>query len=183
MPHVPDTVPGKRVTGAGARKEGREASRQTSEVGAVCGQAARTVLCGGRPVMGVPTAIVRCRLADRREDRDIACVEVRSTDDAKWHDVGSHQLRRGAKSRKPNPMRAEPEVRVHLPPAVSQQTCGPCSRAPPAPRQIELTTARDAVTHDERSVPRRSVARFSVAQDGQMGDPVLTTTRNPGNVS
>jgi hypothetical protein len=27
MPHVPDTVPGKRVTGAGARTEGREASR------------------------------------------------------------------------------------------------------------------------------------------------------------
>ena len=57
MPHVPDTVPGKRVTGAGARTEGREASRQTSEVGAVCGQAARTDLCGGRPVMSVPTAI------------------------------------------------------------------------------------------------------------------------------
>jgi hypothetical protein len=57
MLHVPDTVPGKRVTGDGARTEGREASRQTSEVGAVCGQAARTVLCGGRPVMGVPTAI------------------------------------------------------------------------------------------------------------------------------
>ena len=57
MPHVPDTGPGKRVTGAGARTEGREASRQTSEVGAVCGKAARTVLCGGRPVMGVPTAI------------------------------------------------------------------------------------------------------------------------------
>ena len=36
-----------------------EASRQTSEVGAVCRKAARTVLCGGRPVMGVPTAIVR----------------------------------------------------------------------------------------------------------------------------
>ena len=33
MPHAPDTVPGKRVTGAGARTEGREASRQTSEVG------------------------------------------------------------------------------------------------------------------------------------------------------
>ena len=59
MPHVPDTVPGKRVTGAGARTEGREASRQTSEVGAVCRKAARTVLCGGRPVMGVPTAIAR----------------------------------------------------------------------------------------------------------------------------
>ena len=59
MPHVPDTGPGKRVTGTGARTDGREASRQTSEVGAVCRKAARTVLCGGRPVMGVPTAIVR----------------------------------------------------------------------------------------------------------------------------
>src|SRR5580693_5332299 len=36
-----------------------EASRQTSEVGAVCRKAARTVLCGGRPVMGVPAAIAR----------------------------------------------------------------------------------------------------------------------------
>ena len=36
-----------------------EASRQTSEVGAVCRKAARTVLCGGRPVMGVPTAIAK----------------------------------------------------------------------------------------------------------------------------
>ena len=59
MPHVPDTGPGERVTGAGACTEGREASRQTSEVGAVCGKAARTDLCGGLPVMGVPTAIVR----------------------------------------------------------------------------------------------------------------------------
>src|ERR1700760_748738 len=30
-------------------------SRQTPDVGAVCGNSARTVLCGGRPVMGVPT--------------------------------------------------------------------------------------------------------------------------------
>ena len=56
MPHVPDTVPGKRVTDAGARTEGR-GQPSTSEVGAVCRKAARTVLCGGRPVMGVPTAI------------------------------------------------------------------------------------------------------------------------------
>jgi hypothetical protein len=27
-------------------------------VGAVCGKAARTVLCGGRPVMDVPTAFL-----------------------------------------------------------------------------------------------------------------------------
>ena len=33
--------------------------RQTPKVGAVCGKPARTVLCGGRPVTGVPTAIVR----------------------------------------------------------------------------------------------------------------------------
>ena len=31
--------------------------RQTPKVGAVCGNAARTVLCGGRAVMRVPTAI------------------------------------------------------------------------------------------------------------------------------
>ncbi len=32
--------------------------RQTPEVGAVCGNSARTVLCGGRSAMSVPTAIV-----------------------------------------------------------------------------------------------------------------------------
>src|SRR5437016_5779903 len=31
--------------------------RQTSKVGAGCGKAARPVLCGGRSVMSVPTAI------------------------------------------------------------------------------------------------------------------------------
>jgi hypothetical protein len=31
--------------------------RQTPEVGAVCGNSASTDLCGGRPAMGVPTAI------------------------------------------------------------------------------------------------------------------------------
>src|ERR1700730_17391437 len=44
--------------------------RQTSEVGAVCGKAARTVLCGGRSVMGVPTAILRRRKdGNRRFDK------------------------------------------------------------------------------------------------------------------
>src|ERR1700688_1219441 len=33
-------------------------ARQSSKVGAVCGSAARTVLCGGRSVMIVPTATV-----------------------------------------------------------------------------------------------------------------------------
>src|SRR5262249_535783 len=32
--------------------------RHTPEVGAVCGKAARTVLCGGRSAMSVPTATV-----------------------------------------------------------------------------------------------------------------------------
>src|SRR6516225_5708560 len=35
----------------------RSLRRQTPKVGAVCGKAARTDLCGGRPVMDVPTAI------------------------------------------------------------------------------------------------------------------------------
>src|SRR5262249_23618404 len=34
----------------------RSLRRHTPEVGAVCGKAARTVLCGGRSVMSVPTA-------------------------------------------------------------------------------------------------------------------------------
>ena len=41
----------------------RQVRRQTPEVGAVCGKAARTVLCGGRPVMGVPTAIHISRIS------------------------------------------------------------------------------------------------------------------------
>src|ERR1700719_2336400 len=36
-------------------------ARQSSKVGAVCGSAARTVLCGGRSVMIVPTATCGCR--------------------------------------------------------------------------------------------------------------------------
>ena len=39
------------------------ASRQTSEVGAVCGKAARTVLCGGRSVMDVPNRDPRSAIA------------------------------------------------------------------------------------------------------------------------
>ena len=71
--HAPGAGPDKRVPGAGPRATSREAEeegtvhralppsaalrRQAPEVGAVCGKPARTVLCGGRPVMGVPTAI------------------------------------------------------------------------------------------------------------------------------
>ena len=58
--HAPDTEPGKRVTDAGTRTDGRKALPSLSEVGAVCGKAARTVLCGGRSAMSVPTAIDSC---------------------------------------------------------------------------------------------------------------------------
>ena len=47
-----------RVSVSQALDRVRQTCRQTPEVGAVCGNAARTVLCGGRPVMGVPTAIL-----------------------------------------------------------------------------------------------------------------------------
>jgi hypothetical protein len=46
-----------RVSVSQALDRVRQTCRQTPKVGAVCGNAARTVLCGGRPVMGVPTAI------------------------------------------------------------------------------------------------------------------------------
>src|SRR5215831_15074561 len=52
--HVLDSEPGSRVTGAGAYTASN--CRHTPEVGAVCGKAARTVLCGGRDENRVPTA-------------------------------------------------------------------------------------------------------------------------------
>ena len=44
--HALDSAPGPRVTGAGAHTA--SICRHAPEVGAVCGKAARTVLCGGR---------------------------------------------------------------------------------------------------------------------------------------
>src|SRR2546425_13019983 len=52
--HALDSEPGSRVTGAGAYTASN--CRHTPEVGAVCGKAARTVLCGGRDENRVPTA-------------------------------------------------------------------------------------------------------------------------------
>src|SRR5713101_5473921 len=55
--HAPGAVPGKRVTGAGAHASRRNCGVSFGpEVGAVCGKAARTVLCGGRGAILVPTA-------------------------------------------------------------------------------------------------------------------------------
>src|ERR1035437_9860961 len=59
--HAPGTVPGARVTSAGAhtaRRENIAKRRYTPEVGAVCLNWARTDLCGGREVTRVPTAII-----------------------------------------------------------------------------------------------------------------------------
>src|SRR6185312_3660253 len=44
--------------------------RHSPEVGAVCGKAARTVLCGGRSAMSVPTATVACAPRNDDERRD-----------------------------------------------------------------------------------------------------------------
>ena len=62
--HALDTEPGRRDRRTGAHTDSREAQvaeqalrRKPPEVGAVCGNSARTVLCGGRAAMRVPTAI------------------------------------------------------------------------------------------------------------------------------
>src|ERR1700716_2286990 len=47
-----------RVSVSQALERIRQVRRHSLEVGAVCGKAARTVLCGGRSAMSVPTAIV-----------------------------------------------------------------------------------------------------------------------------
>src|SRR6266700_355641 len=60
--HAPDTEPGKRVTDAGARTDGRKVLPSLSEVGAGCGKAARPVLGGGTRVTRFPTAIASCPL-------------------------------------------------------------------------------------------------------------------------
>src|SRR5882724_6615289 len=46
-----------RVSVSQALERIRQVRRHSPEVGAVCGKAARTVLCGGRSEMSVPTAI------------------------------------------------------------------------------------------------------------------------------
>src|SRR5712691_8593459 len=55
--HASGTVPSSRVTRAGSHTKRCYSSASFGpEVGAVCGKAARTDLCGGRSVMSVPTA-------------------------------------------------------------------------------------------------------------------------------
>src|SRR5216684_8139545 len=52
-----------RVSVSQALERIRQVRRHPPKVGAVCGKAARTVLCGGRSAMSVPTAIVALLLA------------------------------------------------------------------------------------------------------------------------
>src|SRR6266705_214922 len=56
-----------RATVSQALERIRQVRRHSPEVGAVCGKAARTDLCGGRSAMGVPTAIVA--RAPRNDER------------------------------------------------------------------------------------------------------------------
>src|SRR5712692_3522279 len=55
-----------RVSVSPALERIRHVRRYAPKVGAVCGKAARTVLCGGRLEMSVPTAIVALLLAMTR---------------------------------------------------------------------------------------------------------------------
>ena|SRR5713226_4931640 len=48
-----------RVSVTQALERIRQVRRQSPEVGAVCGKAACTDLCGGRPAMAVPTATTK----------------------------------------------------------------------------------------------------------------------------
>src|SRR3979411_1703395 len=54
-----------RVSVSQALERIRQVRRHSLEVGAVCGKAARTVLCGGRSAMGVPTAIAALAMTER----------------------------------------------------------------------------------------------------------------------
>ena len=58
--HVPGTEPDKRDTGAGTHTAGGKqiALPFGPEVGAVCGKAARTVLCGGRTMKRASLALL-----------------------------------------------------------------------------------------------------------------------------
>src|SRR3979409_2092333 len=53
-----------RVSVSQALERIRQVRRHSPEVGAVCGKAARTDLCGGRSKMSVPTAIASLAMTD-----------------------------------------------------------------------------------------------------------------------
>src|SRR5882757_1467171 len=55
-----------RVSVSQALERIRQVRRQLPEVGAVCGKAARTDLCGGRSAMSVPTAIASLAMTNSK---------------------------------------------------------------------------------------------------------------------
>ena len=64
QPHTSPTLSGAVSVPGIERCASSRIARQSSKVGAVCGNAARTVLCGGRSVMIVPTATTRHSVGD-----------------------------------------------------------------------------------------------------------------------
>ena len=67
---APDTERGTGVPGI-ERCASSSTARQSSKVGAVCGNAARTVLCGGRSAMIVPTATLCLTAKYCKEPRSV----------------------------------------------------------------------------------------------------------------
>src|SRR5215204_5279380 len=68
--------------------------RHSPEVGAVCGKAARTVLCGGRSAMSVPTATARLR-AVRTLSNELTVRMLRFAHPTNWRPVS---IQRGPNS-------------------------------------------------------------------------------------
>src|SRR6266699_357485 len=58
-----------RVSVSQALERIRQVRRHSPEVGAVCGKAARTDLCGGRSAMSVPTAIAALAMTTKNQPR------------------------------------------------------------------------------------------------------------------
>src|SRR5262249_55921104 len=78
--HVPDAEPGKRVTGAGTHTA--SIGRHTPEVGAVCGKAARTVLCGGRAMKRTSLPLRNCDFMAAKSLIDLATSRLALRDPA-----------------------------------------------------------------------------------------------------
>ncbi len=83
--HAPDAEPGTRVTSARSRTASL-ASPSLLEVGAVCGNSARTDLCGGRGVTRVPTAIRNTKRSYRLHDWN----RLGSSDGGPWREALTH---------------------------------------------------------------------------------------------
>src|SRR4030088_312298 len=113
-----------RVSVSQALERIRQVRRHSLGVGAVCGKAARTVLCGGRSAMGVPTAIVATLLA-------MTLGRPRSPDGAKRNpgaELGQAQsrialrsIRATAPSLPPAAMQPEPLIRIFANPALDHR--------------------------------------------------------------